>query len=266
MISHSVLDLPLVEGAVGIVVANTGVQIEVQELIRWHWRRLVTQLGLHIPVIPRSSDIVMPANDPVDGIADQVDVDGLWQMESGKVDVGYMLAVDVWLLTGQEVSNEIVLSLLVHQDGFVGTALVPGVGKSIDFSQSGHQFHQRLAAHLRDAIEEHEVRLGELGVIQQVGLKVETVLLLPLVLSLIQVIVIIVLIVHIHNLWPVFWYSQLLVMRGLVTGFRMAIALVMDMMVVIVVIVMMSICRINPNFLLAAPPIVDIVSDSLHGQ
>lgn len=203
MISHCVLDLPLVESAVGIMVSYTGVQIEVQELIRGHWRRLITQLGLHIAVIPPSSDVVMPADNPVDGIADQVDVDGLRQMESSKVDVGYMLAVDVWLLAGQEIPNKVVLPLLVHHNGFVGTALVPGMGKSIDFSQSGHQFHQRLTSHLGDAIEEHKVRLGELGVIQQVGLKVEAVLFL--VVSATQLIVIvlifvIVLIVHILNL------------------------------------------------------------------
>lgn len=46
----------------------------------------------------------------------------------------------------------------------------------------------------------------------------------------------------------------------------MTIALVMDMMVVIVMIVMMSACRLTANFLLAAPAIVDVVSDSLHGQ
>lgn len=100
MIAHRVLDLILGEGAVRIMVPHTGVQIEVKELLRRHGWCLVTQLGLHVPIIPGSPNIVVPADDAVYWIADQVNIDRLGQMEASKVDVGYMLAVNVGLWPG----------------------------------------------------------------------------------------------------------------------------------------------------------------------
>jgi len=70
MIAHGVLDLHLGKSTVGILVFYTCVQIKIHKLLRGHGDSLVSQLGLHIAVVPRSPNIIMPADNPIDRITD----------------------------------------------------------------------------------------------------------------------------------------------------------------------------------------------------
>jgi len=70
MIAHGVLDLHLGKSTVGILVFYTCVQIKIHKLLRGHGDSLVSQLGLHIAVVPRCPNIIMPAYNPIDRITD----------------------------------------------------------------------------------------------------------------------------------------------------------------------------------------------------
>lgn len=97
MVTHGIFDLHLLKCAVRIMVTHTRVQIEIEELIRWHCYGLIAQLGLHIVIIPACANIVMPADNALNGIPYKIYVDGSRQMVSGEIDIGYVLAIDVRL-------------------------------------------------------------------------------------------------------------------------------------------------------------------------
>jgi len=190
-------------------------------------------------------------------------------MEASEVNVGNMLAIYMWLWSDQEISYKIILPLFVHEDRFMGTALISSMGKAIDLAQPSHQFHQRLTTHFWDSIEEDKVHLGEFGVVQKIGFEIEA-LIIPGSNTTSQVIVLfliflVVFIVDIIFLVFIVGNSQLFIMFGLVV-MTIDLCLMVHMMVVRVVIMMMSMSRWIPHFLLAAPAIMYIISNPLRRQ
>lgn len=124
---------------------------------------------LPLDKVPRRTDVVVPADDPFDGIAHHVDVDRHGQPEAGKVRIADVLDVHGRYGKIGNHFGQFLLAVWRKADHLEPLDHVPVEGVIVPDGQPAEQLHERLAANLGHAVEEDDGHLGAAGVVQVVG-------------------------------------------------------------------------------------------------
>ena len=115
---------------------------------------------IHIEMLVESlhSGVIIPADHPLDGMPDHVNVDRSGEIEEGEVSVDDVLGIDPWHGQVRDHLSQSPLSCFVHQDIFGRPVHVIHV--EVEFVAAGeffHQGHHHAAAYFGYPVEEEKI-------------------------------------------------------------------------------------------------------------
>lgn len=159
----------LLVDTLGILLLDAAIKVLFEPLDTGHFHGIPEGLP-PLGQVPRSAGIVEPTDQPLNGVANHIDVYGPGLVQMGKVYEGHVLRVGVGRCTVQDVGVDKVLGVgVVHYDHFVQSLDIAAGLEVIARGQDLEQLHHLLAAGLSDAVEEYRFQLSPRGVVQLSG-------------------------------------------------------------------------------------------------
>lgn len=153
-------------GVGALLIATEDARLKVLLEPGWMRQRQIGKGSFAFDKVPRRSHIVEPADDTLDGISHNIQIDGSGQIELGEVGEAHMLDEHrrFWQLTND--LGHFLLLILSQTDGLHLLHSITMELKVVALGQTSQQLHECLAAHLGNAIEEDQLHLSLACVVQ----------------------------------------------------------------------------------------------------